>query len=163
MREIRQSGSEGGGLKPMSPPYPYLTSSHGLTEATEAPGVSAKPSNPGHPPDFSVRLRIGTCSFGPSVRDALGHCPSNSPSQHGDTSERVPTTRPTVGIQIGGCGVGIEWPAFQAFGLVEFGLKPRPKGPGWKKGWPAWAGRRLHPPGVKSSSPDLLDPVRPGV
>ena len=26
MREIRQSGSEGGGLKPMSPPYPYRES-----------------------------------------------------------------------------------------------------------------------------------------
>jgi hypothetical protein len=26
MREIRQSGSEGGGLKPMSSPYPYCES-----------------------------------------------------------------------------------------------------------------------------------------
>ena len=33
MREIRQSGSEGGGLKPMSPPYPYVTDSHGQPEA----------------------------------------------------------------------------------------------------------------------------------
>lgn len=32
MREIRQSGSEGGGLKPMSPPYPYMLNRHGLVE-----------------------------------------------------------------------------------------------------------------------------------
>ena len=34
----------------------FLTSSHGLTDATEAPGVSANPSNSGHPPHF---LRCG--------------------------------------------------------------------------------------------------------
>lgn len=32
MREIRQSGSEGGGLKPMSPPYPYMHNRHGHRE-----------------------------------------------------------------------------------------------------------------------------------
>ena len=32
MREIRQSGSEGGGLKPMSPPYPYICQRHGHGE-----------------------------------------------------------------------------------------------------------------------------------
>ena len=66
-------------------------------------------------------------------------------------------------FEFGGCGVGIEGPAFQAFGLIEFGLKPGPKGPGWQNGWPGWAGRRRHPPYVKSSSSDWLHPVKPGV
>ena len=72
-------------------------------------------------------------------------------------------TWPAAGMRSANVVRGIEGPAFQAFGLLEFGLKPGPKGPGWKNGWPAWAGRRLHSPCVKSSVPDWLDPVKPGV
>ena len=81
---------------------------------------------------------IGTCSFGPSVPTVLGH---RSPSQPRDTSVRVSTTRPAAGIRNRRMRCGGEGPAFQAFGLLEFGLKPGPKGPGWQNGWPAWAGR----------------------
>ena len=47
----------------------------------------------------SVRLRIGTCSFGPSVPTVLGHSPSNSQSQNRDPSEHVPKTRPAAEIR----------------------------------------------------------------
>ena len=57
---------------------------------------------------------------------------------------------------------GLKGRPFRPSGTLN-SVKPGPKGPGWKNGWPAWAGRRRHPPCVKSSSPDWLDPVKLGV
>ena len=99
-----------------------------------------------------------------SVPTVYGHRLSNSQSENRDTSERVPTNSARRRNSKSANAVWeIKGPAFQAFGHVEFGLKPGPKGPGWKNGWPTWAGRRLHPPCVKSSSLEWLDPVKPGV
>ena len=99
-----------------------------------------------------------------SVPSVFGHRLSNSQSENRDTSERVPTNSARRRNSKSANAVWeIKGPAFQAFGHVEFGLKPGPKGPGWKNGWPTWAGRRLHPPCVKSSSLEWLDPVKPGV